>query len=134
MQTTRKKNNPILREFVLPDGTPGNKDGFVRDPIDSQSQNGQGNNVNNSHNNNNNNNEDVQVVRMNNERFAVTEILFNPSDIGIRQAGLAEAIMQSAAAAPPHLLYPLASNILLTGGNFFLPLFSFYLTLCRPHL
>lgn len=29
---------------------------------------------------------------MNNERFAIPEILFRPSDIGIEQIGLAEAI------------------------------------------
>ena len=30
---------------------------------------------------------------MTNDRFAVPEILFSPSDIGINQAGLAEAIV-----------------------------------------
>ena len=29
--------------------------------------------------------EGEQIIRMNNERFAVPELLFNPSDIGIEQ-------------------------------------------------
>ena len=37
--------------------------------------------------------EDQQVVKMTNDRFAVPEVLFNPSDIGINQAGVAEAII-----------------------------------------
>ena len=30
-------------------------------------------------------NEGEQIIRMNNERFTVPELLFNPSDIGIEQ-------------------------------------------------
>jgi len=32
---------------------------------------------------------------MNNERFAIPEILFHPSDIGIHEMGIAEAIVHS---------------------------------------
>lgn len=36
-----------------------------------------------------------QILRLANERFAVPEILFNPSDIGIQEMGVPEAIVYS---------------------------------------
>lgn len=39
--------------------------------------------------------EDEQVLSMERERFCIPEILFRPSDIGIEQAGIAEATWQS---------------------------------------
>ena len=39
--------------------------------------------------------EDEQILVMNNERFTVPEILFNPSDIGMDQAGIPEAIVDA---------------------------------------
>lgn len=60
---------------------------------------------------------DQQILRMNNERFSIPEILFHPSDIGIKQMGISEAIIDCLKAceeeAWPHLL----SNIVLTGGS-----------------
>jgi actin-related protein 6 len=57
-----------------------------------------------------------QTLRLNNERFAVPELLFHPSDIGIQQKGVAEAVYDAVLACPeetrPHLL----RNVLLTGG------------------
>ncbi|OWK17099.1 ACTR6, partial [Cervus elaphus hippelaphus] len=50
-----------------------------------------------------------QILRLANERFAVPEILFNPSDIGIQEMGIPEAI--------PHFF----KNIVLTGGNSLFP-------------
>lgn len=38
---------------------------------------------------------------MNNERFMVTEVLMHPSDIGLDQAGIPEAIVQSVNACDP---------------------------------
>ena len=35
----------------------------------------------------------AQVVKMKFERFTVPEVLFSPSDIGINEAGLPEAII-----------------------------------------
>lgn len=42
----------------------------------------------------------LQIVRMNNERFAVPEILFHPSDISIQEKGISEAIVHSISATP----------------------------------
>ena len=41
-----------------------------------------------------------QIVRMNNERFAIPEVLFNPSDIGIQEMGISEAIVHSINSCP----------------------------------
>lgn len=42
--------------------------------------------------------DEEQILPMNNERFTVPEILFNPSDIGMDQAGIPEAIVDAISA------------------------------------
>ena len=42
-----------------------------------------------------------QTIRMNNERFAVPEILLHPSDVGIQEMGIPEAIHHSIGCLPP---------------------------------
>ena len=37
--------------------------------------------------------EGEQIIRMNNERFAVPELLFNPSDIGIEQESVGMGVV-----------------------------------------
>ncbi len=59
--------------------------------------------------------EDILTLR--NERFAVPEILFNPSDVGVRQPGLADLIMQSLSVLPIGLWPGLLANIVVVGGN-----------------
>ncbi|CAJ0851040.1 18175_t:CDS:2 [Entrophospora sp. SA101] len=74
-----------------------------------------------------NNYSDEQVLYMNNERFTVPEILFNPSDIGMDQAGIPEAIVASINSISPDI-FPFQinnidtqglfyENVLLVGGN-----------------
>jgi len=58
-----------------------------------------------------------QILKMNNERIAVPELLFNPSDIGVNQAGIAETIVQSVESVHPDLHAALYNNIIVTGGN-----------------
>ncbi|KAJ8121636.1 hypothetical protein ONZ43_g1962 [Nemania bipapillata] len=59
--------------------------------------------------------EDVLTLR--NERFTIPELLFNPSDIGMRQPGLPDLVLQSLHCLP-HGLWPgLLANILVVGGN-----------------
>lgn len=36
-----------------------------------------------------------QILRLNNERFAVPEMLFHPSDIGIQEMGVPEGLVNS---------------------------------------
>lgn len=59
--------------------------------------------------------EDVLTLR--NERFTVPELIFNPSDIGMRQPGLADAIYQSLQELPVGLWPGLLANIVVVGGN-----------------
>ncbi|KAJ8686322.1 hypothetical protein QAD02_022116 [Eretmocerus hayati] len=87
--------NTIVKDYVLPDFTTIRR-GYVVDPgTDS----------------------DQQTLRMNNERFTIPEILFHPSDVGIKQMGIPEAIIDCLKNCEyetwPHLL----SNIVLTGGS-----------------
>jgi len=41
-----------------------------------------------------------QILRLANERFAVPEMLFHPSDIGIQEMGIPEAIVHSIQSLP----------------------------------
>ncbi|KAI1813877.1 Actin/actin-like protein [Poronia punctata] len=59
--------------------------------------------------------EDVLTLR--NERFCVPELLFNPSDIGIRQPGIPDLVMQSLESLPLGLWPGFLANIVVVGGN-----------------
>jgi actin-related protein 6 len=37
---------------------------------------------------------------MNNERFAVPELLFHPSDVGVQEMGVAEALVHAISSLP----------------------------------
>lgn len=83
LQASKQKGwaSPFYKEFVLPDGVT-NLRGFIRHepkvdedfPVDPKNK--------------------EQVLAVNNERFMVPEILFNPTDIGLNQSGLPETIVQ----------------------------------------
>lgn len=60
-------------------------------------------------------NEDILTLR--NERFTVPELLFNPSDIGMQQPGLADLVMQSLSVLPIGLWPGLLANVVVVGGN-----------------
>ena len=66
---------------------------------------------------------DEQVLKVANERFTVPELLFTPPDIGLRQGGVAEAIVQSVASCHRDLRDALYSNIVVTGGSSRFPSF-----------
>ncbi|KAK1836733.1 actin family [Podospora conica] len=59
--------------------------------------------------------EDVLTLR--NERFAVPEVLFHPSDIGMRQPGLGDLVMQSLEVLPVGLWPAMLANVVCVGGN-----------------
>lgn len=61
------------------------------------------------------------VVAIGNERFQVPELLFNPSDIGMVEAGLPEVIMQSISVLPQGLHAAFLANIVVIGGNAKIP-------------
>jgi actin-related protein 6 len=57
------------------------------------------------------------VLTVNNERFMVPEALFSPPDIGLKQAGLAQAIVDAVEAVHPDLHALLYSQVLCAGGT-----------------
>lgn len=57
------------------------------------------------------------ILALSNERFSPPELLFNPSNIGMKQAGLAEIIIQSLTKVPTGLWPAMLANIYLVGGN-----------------
>jgi len=59
--------------------------------------------------------EDILTLR--NERFAVPELLMNPTDIGLRQSGIAQLVMESLSCVPFGLWPGFLANILVVGGN-----------------
>lgn len=56
-------------------------------------------------------------MTLGNERFAVPELLFNPADVGLKEAGLPETVLQSLSGLPPGLWPSMLANILVVGGN-----------------
>lgn len=56
-------------------------------------------------------------MTLGNERFAVPELLFNPMDVGLKEAGLAETVLQSMSGLPQGLWPAMLANILVLGGN-----------------
>uniref|UniRef100_A0A915DCE8 Splicing factor 3B subunit 4 n=1 Tax=Ditylenchus dipsaci TaxID=166011 RepID=A0A915DCE8_9BILA len=53
------------------------------------------------------------------ERFAAPEILFHPSDVGLNQMGVVEAIGYSLNKLPQEVRFEMLKNIVLVGGNTF---------------
>lgn len=91
--------NDLSMTYVLPDFINSNK-GFIRDPREPKKS------------------QDEQSLTLKDERISIPEILFNPSDIGINQAGIVEAAVQSVESLSfvfeKALMY---DSILLVGGN-----------------
>ncbi|WKX94217.1 hypothetical protein Q1695_011463 [Nippostrongylus brasiliensis] len=94
----RDARNTIRREYVLPDFCRVFR-GYLREP--SKSAQGE---------------DTPQAITMNRERFALPEILFNPCDIGLRQMGIVEAVVESLSRCPVNLRAALVQNISLVGG------------------
>jgi len=102
-----RTGNQIARDYVLPDFTSIRR-GYMKSQEESTGKPGDG----------------EQIIRMNNERFMVPEILFNPSDIGIRQMGIPEAVALAISECEEIAQPWLYRNILLTGGNVLFPGFK----------
>lgn len=61
----------------------------------------------------------AQIISLNNERFTIPELLFNPSDIGIKEMGISEAIVDSIKSC--------------YSGNMKYPVDDSFLTLCKTY-
>jgi len=62
-----------------------------------------------------------QALAMSVERFAIPEVLFRPSDIGLDCGGIAEGIVESISACDATLRAAMYNNVLLVGGNARMP-------------
>lgn len=65
--------------------------------------------------------DEIQTLVMNSERFAAPELLFHPSDVGFRQAGIHAAIAEAIQASPTVIQHALWASIVLVGGSARLP-------------
>lgn len=104
----RDVDTSIVVDYVLPDYE-NSIHGFARphDPVKSRMRRGL---------------QPIQGPRedllpLGNERFAVPELIFNPSDVGIQELGLPNAIVDSISVLPEVLQIGLLANILVVGGN-----------------
>ncbi|XP_056138130.1 actin-related protein 6 [Lampris incognitus] len=108
MEVAQKKGeeNTVMRDYVLPDFS-SIKKGFCK-PREEMIFTGKYKTG-------------EQILRLTNERFAVPEMLFHPSDIGIQEMGIPEAIIHSIRCMPEEMQPHLYRNIVLTGGNSLFP-------------
>jgi len=97
LEKWKNKDTEILKEYVLPDYNTTKK-GYPRD-FDPMRQSTE------------------QIITMGNSRFTVPEVLFNPSNINIHQAGIPEMISQCINKWPEAMENLLYRNIIITGGN-----------------
>lgn len=95
----RFPENKIVREYVLPDFT-AIKRGFLREPSAGAEKR----------------DSDLQALRLANERFTIPELLFHPSDVGIHQMGVSEAVIDACNACPEKAVPHLLPNIVVIGG------------------
>jgi len=107
------RSNMIRCEYVLPDYVK-NHTGYIKTGITTASSLSSGSTPSKKDNS-------EQVLVMNNERIIVPELLFTPSDIGINQAGIGEAVFQSVESCVQEMHALLYSNILVIGGNTLFP-------------
>lgn len=57
------------------------------------------------------------LLPLGNERFAVPELLFSPSDIGVAEVGLPGAVMEVLGLLPEAIKVGMLANIVVVGGN-----------------
>lgn len=106
-KSLKNSANPIVVDYVLPDYNSG-KGGRRRPHAPKKAGPATGR-------------DDEQVMVLGNERFTVPELLFYPSDVGLKQAGIAEATMQSLESVPERYRNLLLANVVVVGGNTNIP-------------
>jgi len=116
LETARRNKSELHREYVLPDyqSIPV---GFVRDPNAPKDKEPEAPPASKRRKKEVEEEDDTQALMMSNERFAVPELLFAPTDIGLPQGGIAEAVKQSIECCAQEIQPLLWANILLVGGS-----------------
>uniref|UniRef100_A0A094ZCZ2 Actin-related protein 6 n=1 Tax=Schistosoma haematobium TaxID=6185 RepID=A0A094ZCZ2_SCHHA len=118
---SNQKSNSILREYVLPNYVDVHR-GYVRDPNAVASENS---GKDKSEQRASNLSQQGYVLRLNNERFTVPELIFHPSDVGYQEMGLTEAIHYLMSERLPAAVRPGAwANFMVMGGNACFPGFA----------
>ncbi|KAL8861579.1 MAG: hypothetical protein Q9178_002103 [Gyalolechia marmorata] len=111
---TQEDNTDVVVDYVLPDYNAGIQ-GYMRphDPSLAAKVRKMGAMANP-------NGVVEDFMTLGNERFAVPELLFNPADVGMKEAGLPETVLQSLSGLPPGLWPAMLANIVVVGGNCFI--------------
>eukprot|EP01132_Coremiostelium_polycephalum_P000652 gene652-807_t len=119
-------SSPCKIDYMFPDFKGNNNTGYIKTNEENKDQLQQNENKDTEMKDDNAQQQQQQekVLTLTNERFSVPELIFNPSDVGINQAGLAESIVQSVNSTNPNLHIPLYSNIILLGGSTLFPNFK----------
>jgi actin-related protein len=95
----------VLGRYVLPSGGGSARFGSVRPASAPASK-------------------DDQILNLCNERISTAELLFHPSDIGLRQMGIAETIADIVNKLEPSMAAACLRNIVCCGGTTNIPNFS----------
>ena len=104
----------VRLDYVLPDGVTLTR-GFAR-PHDPSKEAEKKRKLAISHPDSN-----EIVMTLGNERYVVPEVLFHPADIGSKQPGLADCVIQSLSKLPPLVQATMVANIIVVGGNAKIP-------------
>jgi len=100
VRLAKGRTSSVARDYVLPDFTSIRR-GYMKSLEESTGKPQDG----------------EQIIRMNNERFSVPEVLFYPCDLGLQQMGVTEAIAYAISLCEEIAQPWLYRNIVLTGGN-----------------
>ncbi|KAA3459579.1 actin-related protein 6-like [Gossypium australe] len=125
LQFARKhgKDNLFRCTYVLPDGVTHTK-GYVKDPEAAKRHLALTDGASPSEAIETKNETDqLGEFDLTNERFLVPEMIFQPADLGMNEAGLAECIVRAVNACHPYLHPVLYQSIILTGGSTLFPRF-----------
>lgn len=133
------RENLLRCTYVLPDGVTHTK-GFVKDPEAAkrylaftdgahsgplESKKGMDQvDVSEKHENRKRIDLTKNEFDLTNERFLVPEMIFQPADLGMNEAGLAECIVRAVSSCHSYLHPVLYESIILTGGSTLFPQFA----------
>ena len=99
LEQLKNPNNDIVAQYVLPDYQT-NQWGYIKGE-ETENMGAV----------------ETQILKLGNERVLIPEILFQPSDIGLEQCGIAETVVESLKCVPSQLTGIFLGNMMTMGGN-----------------